>query len=198
MNIAFTTLELCITSAIFDDSALSKAPRYPTDLWAGYGFSYSLPAELLKGIMDISQEDAVPDGRPILGKDAKTPSRGLCAVREEDELSEFSGSISSNSMNSTNRVYAKRNGAAFSASTSIFDTSPVVSEFSWDIRLFVDPMMVLAQLGCSEYMTQLREQEIDMHAFLLLDEQNLKDIGVSTIGARKKIHHAIMSKWQVQ
>lgn len=33
-----------------------------------------------------------------------------------------------------------------------------------------------------------------MHAFLLLDEQNLKDIGVSTIGARKKIHHAIQSE----
>uniref|UniRef100_A0A0K0DN68 SAM domain-containing protein n=1 Tax=Angiostrongylus cantonensis TaxID=6313 RepID=A0A0K0DN68_ANGCA len=82
--------------------------------------------------------------------------------------------------------------SAFSASTSIFDSSPLVSEFTWDIRVFVDPAMVLAQLGCSEYMTQLREQEIDMHAFLLLDEHNLKDIGVSTIGARKKIHHAII------
>ncbi|KAK5983916.1 SAM domain-containing protein [Trichostrongylus colubriformis] len=178
--------------AVFDDSALSKAPRYPTDLWAGYGFSYSLPAELLKGIMDISQNDVLPGGRPILGKEAKTLPHGLCAVREEDELSAFSGSFSSNSMNSAIRIFAEKNGPAFSASTSTFDTSPVVSEISWDIRLFVDPAMVLAQLGCSEYMTQLREQEIDMHAFLLLDEQNLKDIGVSTIGARKKIHHAIM------
>lgn len=33
-----------------------------------------------------------------------------------------------------------------------------------------------------------------MEAFLLLDEQNLKDIGVSTMGARKKIYNAILSK----
>lgn len=32
-----------------------------------------------------------------------------------------------------------------------------------------------------------------MPAFLLLDEQNLKDIGVSTLGARKKIFNAIIS-----
>lgn len=181
------------TQAIFDDSLPSKSPRYPTDLWAGYGFSCSLPAELLKGLLDMSDDSAVPEGRPILGRDAKTPPRGLCALREEDELSEFSGSFSSNSMNSAaNRVFERKNRSAFSASTSIFDSSPIVSEFTWDIRVFVDPVMVLAQLGCSEYMTQLRDQEIDMHAFLLLDEQNLKDIGVSTIGARKKIHHAII------
>ncbi|KAH7729399.1 CBN-BCC-1 protein [Aphelenchoides avenae] len=54
--------------------------------------------------------------------------------------------------------------------------------------------MVLAQLGCNEYLPQFRDQEvlIDMQAFLLLDEQNLKDIGVSTMGARKKIYNAIL------
>lgn len=36
--------------------------------------------------------------------------------------------------------------------------------------------------------------QIDMEAFLLLDEQNLKDIGVSTMGARKKIYNAILSE----
>jgi hypothetical protein len=33
-----------------------------------------------------------------------------------------------------------------------------------------------------------------MEAFLLLDEDNLKDIGVATIGARKKLKNAILSK----
>uniref|UniRef100_A0A0K0DMG3 Transposase n=1 Tax=Angiostrongylus cantonensis TaxID=6313 RepID=A0A0K0DMG3_ANGCA len=61
------------TQAVFDDNALSKAPRYPTDLWSGYGFSSSLPADLLKGILDISDDDVeLPKGRPILGRDAKT------------------------------------------------------------------------------------------------------------------------------
>jgi hypothetical protein len=37
-----------------------------------------------------------------------------------------------------------------------------------------------------------------MQAFLLLDEQNLKDIGVSTMGARKKIFNAILSEWLIK
>ena len=32
---------------VFDDLPGSN-PRYPTDHWAGYGLSYSLPADLLK------------------------------------------------------------------------------------------------------------------------------------------------------
>jgi hypothetical protein len=66
------------------------------------------------------------------------------------------------------------------------------NDINWDIQIFVEPAMVLAQLGCSEYLPQFRDQEIDMQAFLLLDEQNLKDIGVSTMGARKKIFNAIL------
>ena len=98
---------------------------------------------------------------------------------------------------------------AFAASTSLFESTPPLStEISWDIRVFVEPAMVLAQLGCNEYLPQFRDQEvwgplvnilnglfqIDMQAFLLLDEQNLKDIGVSTMGARKKIYNAILSE----
>ncbi|CAD6191231.1 unnamed protein product [Caenorhabditis auriculariae] len=185
------------TQAIFDENPSCKSsPRYPTDLWSGYGFSCSLPADLLKGMIDLSTGDEPSDGRLLVGRDAKTPPlpRGLCALREEDELSDFSGSFSSTSFQSAPHAYEKKPRTSFSASTSVFDSSPlgIGTENNWDIRFFTDPSMVLAQLACSEYMTQLREQEIDMHAFLLLDEQNLKDIGVSTIGARKKIHHAIL------
>ncbi|VDK43040.1 unnamed protein product, partial [Cylicostephanus goldi] len=191
------------TQAVFDDNALTKSvPRYPTDLWAGYGFSCSLPADLLKGILDIPEDNEVPEGRPILGRDAKT--RIVCRTRRrravrvfwviQQQFDEFRQSNTIVYMFQSTKANYYIAFSAFSASTSIFDSSPIVAEFTWDIRVFVDPAMVLAQLGCSEYMTQLREQEIDMHAFLLLDEQNLKDIGVSTIGARKKIHHAIISE----
>lgn len=41
----------CLSSvdfvAVYDDS-LDVDVRYPTSLWAGYGFSNSLPADLLK------------------------------------------------------------------------------------------------------------------------------------------------------
>lgn len=34
-------------SVVFDEVP-SNNPRYPTDHWAGYGLSYSLPSDLLK------------------------------------------------------------------------------------------------------------------------------------------------------
>nr|ACI49124.1 hypothetical protein Cbre_JD14.012 [Caenorhabditis brenneri] len=175
------------TQAIFDDSVLSS-PRYPTDLWSGYGFSSSLPADLLKGMMDLTtNEPTTANTSSILMNHSQ---RGLCSVREEDEeLSDFSASTTNYGMS---RVFEQATRNVFSASTSVFDSNSLPYDLQWDINYFTDPSMVLAQLGCSEYMTQLRDQEIDMHAFLLLDEQNLKDIGVSTIGARKKIHHAIL------
>ncbi|CAP26358.2 Protein CBR-BCC-1 [Caenorhabditis briggsae] len=175
------------TQAIFDDTVLSS-PRYPTDLWSGYGFSSSLPADLLKGMMDLSaNESSTTTNSSLLMNHSQ---RGLCSVREEDEeLSDFSASSTNYGMS---RVFEQPSRNVFSASTSVFDSNSLPYDLQWDINYFTDPSMVLAQLGCSEYMIQLRDQEIDMHAFLLLDEQNLKDIGVSTIGARKKIHHAIL------
>uniref|UniRef100_A0A914MRJ0 SAM domain-containing protein n=1 Tax=Meloidogyne incognita TaxID=6306 RepID=A0A914MRJ0_MELIC len=61
----------------------------------------------------------------------------------------------------------------------------------WDIRVLTEPSSVLTQLGLSEHISLFREQEIDMQAFLLLDEPCLNTLGVSTLGARKKIMHAV-------
>ncbi|CAI5449267.1 unnamed protein product [Caenorhabditis angaria] len=162
------------THAIFDD-CVKTTPRNPTDLWSGYGFSSSLPADLLKGMMDLSTSDySTPPQQKM---------HGLCSVREEDELSNFSASST---------FFDRNTGNVFSTSTSCFETTTLPYDLQWDIHQYAEPSMVLSRLGCSEYMTQLRDQEIDMHAFLLLDEQNLKDIGISTIGARKKIYNAIL------
>jgi hypothetical protein len=64
----------------------------------------------------------------------------------------------------------------------------------WDIRLMNEPSGVLAQLGLAEHAGLFREQEIDMQAFLLLDEQCLGSLGVNTVGARRKIMHAVQSQ----
>ncbi|KAL3982778.1 KH domain family protein [Acanthocheilonema viteae] len=192
--------------------------RQPTDLWAGYGFSNSLPADILRSSLNFF--DSTPnqyDGRANTQQETNlmesavhrsiTPSVGLASVLEEDEHGDDAqdssnsnsliGSLSSHNLHlfQLNQLQGPISsvGTNFSASTGVFESSPLIgSDFVWDIRFFVDPAMVLAQLGCSEYLAQFRDQEIDMEAFLLLDEQNLKDIGVSTMGARKKIYNAIL------
>jgi hypothetical protein len=210
----------------------SSHVRHPTGLWSGYGFSNSLPADLLKtGLKEIwDKEESVvtgksstnrwekttrPEGRAIVGRGTKedtayTIGKGLASVREEEELSDYSTSTipspASTSFAMAPKTKRTRKNqspvfdpqlSVFAASTGLFESAPVLPrEVIWDIRDFVAPAMVLAQLGCNEYLPQFRDQEIDMQAFLLLDEQNLKDIGVSTMGARKKIFNAILSKSQ--
>uniref|UniRef100_A0A0N5A4G2 SAM domain-containing protein n=1 Tax=Parastrongyloides trichosuri TaxID=131310 RepID=A0A0N5A4G2_PARTI len=81
----------------------------------------------------------------------------------------------------------------FAASTSIFETIPTSnSEIDWDINILTTPEIVLTLLDCKEYISIFREQEIDMGAFLLMDENSLKQLGIKTIGHRKKIFGAIL------
>uniref|UniRef100_A0A915PUR7 SAM domain-containing protein n=1 Tax=Setaria digitata TaxID=48799 RepID=A0A915PUR7_9BILA len=194
--------------------------RQPTDLWAGYGFSNSLPADILRSSLNFFDSTSSQyDGRSGVQQETNlmegathrsiTPSVGLASVLEEDEHGDDAqdssnsnsliGSLSSHNLHlfQSNQLQTPITNVGtsrdFSASTGVFESSPLIgNDFVWDIRIFVDPAMVLAQLGCSEYLAQFRDQEIDMEAFLLLDEQNLKDIGVSTMGARKKIYNAIL------
>ncbi|CAJ0584843.1 unnamed protein product, partial [Mesorhabditis spiculigera] len=170
---------------------IGTSTRYPTDLWAGYGFSNSLPTDLLKGMIDLKMAAGADGANGHMAPG--TSIKGLAAVREEEEDSSLSASSSSLSNTFSTRVFQKKQKLpAFSASTSIFESPLGASESAWDVSLFTEPAMVLAQLGLGEYTANLREQEIDMDAFLLLDEAALRDIGVATVGARKKIHHAIL------
>ncbi|KAK0397765.1 hypothetical protein QR680_002258 [Steinernema hermaphroditum] len=186
--------------AIYDSHM--RDVRQPTDLWSGYGFSNSLPADILKnGLHHIWSSEGdnqmlkIPETTETsksLSK-APTPTSMLESVQEEDEVNDYSHhKLKSQALQSFHRLKTSPL-INFSASTSLFDSAPQLPlEVKWDIKTFVDPAMVLVQLGCAEYLAQFRDQEIDMEAFLLLDEQNLKDIGVSTLGARKKIINAII------
>jgi hypothetical protein len=46
---------------------------------------------------------------------------------------------------------------------------------------------LLTKLGLSKYEEQFAEQEIDLATFLTLDDADLKEIGVATLGGRRKL-----------
>ncbi|TSQ35301.1 Bifunctional heparan sulfate N-deacetylase/N-sulfotransferase 1 [Bagarius yarrelli] len=50
---------------------------------------------------------------------------------------------------------------------------------------------LLIQLGLDKYTTLFQKQEIDYQTFLTLSEEDLKEVGVSTFGARRKMLMAI-------
>uniref|UniRef100_A0A0N5CAF6 SAM domain-containing protein n=1 Tax=Strongyloides papillosus TaxID=174720 RepID=A0A0N5CAF6_STREA len=99
-----------------------------------------------------------------------------------------------NYLNTIFNVYPTfNNHEPFTVSTGAFETIPSAnSNIEWDINIITTPEIVLTILDCKEYISVFREQEIDMGAFLLMDENSLKQLGIKTIGHRKKIFGAIL------
>ena len=50
---------------------------------------------------------------------------------------------------------------------------------------------MLKQLGLEHYQERFEEEELDFDTFLTMTESDLKEIGVNTLGARRKIQIAI-------
>ncbi len=54
-----------------------------------------------------------------------------------------------------------------------------------------DISSLLQQLGLEHYQERFEEEELDFETFLTMSESDLKEIGVNTLGARRKIQIAI-------
>uniref|UniRef100_A0A3Q3W4Y7 SAM domain-containing protein n=1 Tax=Mola mola TaxID=94237 RepID=A0A3Q3W4Y7_MOLML len=137
--------------------------RTPTDTWSGLGFSKSMPTEAIKELRNVSRRCY----KPYLS----TISNGKV----------YSGSDSEN--------WRDRRGStptsvpvASSSSPSSSPPSPPVTD---------DLPELLSQLGLIKYIDVFEQQEIDYQTFLTLSEDDLKEVGVSTFGARRKMLMAI-------
>lgn len=85
---------------------------------------------------------------------------------------------------------ARSGGGRHGGGRSAQRTSPqdaAVVEY-WNVSTIEE---LLKKLNLSKYEEQFAEQEIDLPTFLTLDDSDLKEIGIATIGARKKLHAAI-------
>jgi len=114
----------------------------------------------------------------------------LASVREERE-DELLLSGASASTTASAAAAERGGGEGFSGTAPHPHGTGHGLNVRWSIKTHRDVASVLRLLDCAEYLPRFREQEIDMQAFLLLDEENLRDIGVATLGARKKIFNAI-------
>lgn len=54
------------------------------------------------------------------------------------------------------------------------------------VKLPKDLSSVLANLGLAKYQTYFEEQDIDLQVFLTMNEADLREIGISSLGARRK------------
>ncbi|KAL0974084.1 hypothetical protein UPYG_G00215200 [Umbra pygmaea] len=138
----------------------------PTDTWSGLGFSKSMPAQAVKELRNISRRSY----KPYLMNNGQQQTWAL--QNGTDRM-----------CNGTDSFNYFEGLSAVRASTSAQrSSSPQPADDLDDL---------LNQLGLGKYIEVFQQQEIDLQTFLTLSDDDLKEVGLTTFGARRKMLLAI-------
>ncbi|XP_074647664.1 protein bicaudal C homolog 1-B-like isoform X2 [Tubulanus polymorphus] len=158
--------------------AMQKKPegesRIPTDFWSGLGFSKSMPDSEIR---DRLKKQNI--------KNYKGPSAITEQCENEVDLDPWKDSPFMNGA-SANDFLDNGQNCSDSYNRHHLDESSRngLDEISDMEELF-------SQLGLSKYSELFKQQEIDMSTFVTLTDLDLKELGITTFGARRKMLLAI-------
>ncbi|XP_066524739.1 bicaudal C homolog 2 isoform X2 [Hoplias malabaricus] len=198
------------------NQAMQKKPvvtevRTPTDTWSGLGFSKSMPTEALKELRGVSRRcyRSYLNNQQSLGSQSGK-ERIAGNGSDSENWRERRGSASSLSVSSSSSCSPTSYSSSSPSPMTAFSTSktsegylkcssyfegmsrPLTGQLPNTCPQPKDDMLeLLVQLGLEKYNTVFQEQEIDYQTFLTLSEEDLKEVGVSTFGARRKMLLAI-------
>ncbi|XP_068424684.1 protein bicaudal C homolog 1-B-like [Clinocottus analis] len=198
--------KLLATKAMLKKPVVTEV-RTPTNTWSGLGFSKSMPAETIKELrranhvaykpsMSTTFEDSplslsrsgsreglgngsdsenwrdrIANGLP---SHAEFPSVvGSPKRKQNKSAAEHYLSSSSNYMDCISSITGS-NGCSLNSSLKGSDLPELFSK-----------------LGLGKYTDVFQQQEIDLQTFLTLTDQDLKELGITTFGARRKMLLAI-------
>uniref|UniRef100_A0A1B6KZ36 SAM domain-containing protein n=1 Tax=Graphocephala atropunctata TaxID=36148 RepID=A0A1B6KZ36_9HEMI len=139
--------------------------RVPTSSWAGYGFSQSSPSTVLK-------EQKLKEG--IASQSSDIWAKNSLFSTAVSEL----GSSSPDLTTVSNNVTLSHSNHLESMPSNLLS---VVSS------VFSDLPALLASMGLEKYTQLFKSHEVDLATFQTLSETDLKEIGVSAFGARRKM-----------
>ncbi|XP_072051259.1 LOW QUALITY PROTEIN: protein bicaudal C homolog 1-like [Amphiura filiformis] len=184
-------------------------PRTPTDTWSGLGFSKSMPESAIrearqKNGFSLFQRSALP----TMHESSITEEEGLVENESSwppDRTSSDAqpASPTSGEFNPTHRKKKYNPYDPLSRSNYIDSTSlPRYTKGLWsngdmDINNSSkkddkqDLSELFIKLGLSKYTNVFQQQEIDLATFSTLTDSDLKELGISTFGARRKMLLAI-------
>ena len=60
-----------------------------------------------------------------------------------------------------------------------------------NLSFVTDMPTLLQRLGLEHYQQRFEEEEVDFDTFLTMSESDLKEMGINTVGARRKLQIAI-------
>ncbi|XP_072529688.1 bicaudal C homolog 2 isoform X2 [Salminus brasiliensis] len=193
--------------------AMQKKPvvtevRTPTDTWSGLGFSKSMPSEAVKELRSVSRRcyRSYLNHQQSWGSQT-SKERASGNGSESENWRERRGSASSSSVSSSSSSSPTSCSLSSSLGMTVFSSSKTADGYGYSSYYEGLPLTgrspspapqpqddlleLLIQLGLEKYNTVFQEQEIDYQTFFTLSEEDLKEVGVSTFGARRKMLLAI-------
>ncbi|XP_023931361.1 protein bicaudal C homolog 1-B isoform X2 [Lingula anatina] len=171
--------------------AMQKKPegesRIPTDYWAGLGFSKSMPDSAIRDKMNFSNNTYKGPTMPTtyestLGEEDdgidrdpwrdSTKNKPLCPAPGDFPSPRKKQQFKLDLGNHVDSSAHLRNSSS-----------------SWPPK--TDLAELFSRLGLGKYTDLFQQQEIDFATFLTLTDQDLKELGITTFGARRKMLLAI-------
>lgn len=201
--------KLLATKAMLKKPVVTEV-RTPTNTWSGLGFSKSMPAETIKELRRAHHAPYRPsmsttyEGSP-LSLSRSNSREGVGNGSDSDNWRERNGGGASNGLSchsefpppvsSPKRKQNKSAAEHYLSSSNYMDCiSSVTGSNGCSLGSSLkgaDLPELFSKLGLGKYTDVFQQQEIDLQTFLTLTDQDLKELGITTFGARRKMLLAI-------
>ncbi|EDV22128.1 uncharacterized protein TRIADDRAFT_59310 [Trichoplax adhaerens] len=170
-----------LASLAMQTEVVPSKVRTPTYSWIGYGFSKSVPGSMLKKMMEEMNAPNAKPQKPILPSNTINLSSTL--PNSQLMQQQNTNNIWSNDLSSTRD---KQDFSTMSGTTcDVTDSDKQSYAGSEDLtKLF-------KKLGLEKYVNVFLQQEVDLQTFSTLTDADLKELGITTFGARRKMVTAI-------
>ncbi|KAG2455755.1 BICC1 protein, partial [Polypterus senegalus] len=156
--------------------------RTPTDTWSGLGFSKSMPAEAFQELRCAGRRTY----KPYLSNSFQLIISCSECLSRIDEGSAFQHIIFYFFLSKASSAEPFFKCGSFPESIS-----ETASNCRFPIKQASNLTELFSQLGLGKYLDIFEQQEIDFQTFLTLTDEDLKEVGISTFGARRKMLLAI-------
>jgi len=181
-------------------SQVSGKVRTPTNAWSGLGFSNSMPEAVIKELWNNREK-----------RSGQRLNNGMKNIQQSPTTS-LDSSVSSNGSSTSghshglghqsppeNKAVRPPPGLEDSMSnafmnnnfeyTSILSPSDPLNNNNYsNVKCISD---LFSKLGLEQYIEAFEKEEVDLTTFMSLTDEDLKELGVSTFGARKKMANAM-------
>ncbi|MEJ1288153.1 BicC family RNA binding protein 1 [Cricetulus griseus] len=201
--------KLLATKAMLKKPVVTEV-RTPTNTWSGLGFSKSMPAETIKELRRANHVSYKPTMTTAYEGSSLSLSRSssrehLASGSESDNWRDRNGigpmghSEFGAPIGSPKRKQNKSREHYLSSSNYMDCISSLTGSNGCNLSSCFkgsDLPELFSKLGLGKYTDVFQQQEIDLQTFLTLTDQDLKELGITTFGARRKMLLAISDPQQ--